>query len=632
MLCNNLCFTTIQVRLWAHHASTACRSERTNKGVPAPRFDGTASSVEGAPALAWPWIASNDDTTSQPARNYLADVQAVTGECETIFDAARTSLVHRYAEVLTATCAPSWQREAPRTLDQAYARPDADSWIAAMREELASLQSKGVYELTALPDNHKPIHVRWVFSYKLRPDGNVERHKARLVAKGYTQQWGIDFFEVWAPTGRMAAYRCLLAHAAHLSLPVYLLDFKTAFLNGPLHEEIYVTQPPGFTDDTARVWRLHRALYGLKQAANAWHQALVAALTDLGYSPSQVDPAVFMRHATDGVVLLHTHVDDCACTGPPHEVQSDYAKILQRFEGREMGELHDQVFLGIYHERDWDTRTIYMSQPRHVERLLSSYGFSDAKLVSSPLDHKVVLSTTSDHDKKEHPLLSSYAAIVGSLMYIASCTRPDLCFTASMLARFMSDASDQHIAQALRALRYLVKTRHYRLAIGGAPASCAALTVWSDSDHAGCWDSRRSVAGLVVSVLGSTVHWRSCRQSTVAKSTMIAEYYAASSAADEAVYFRYLLAEMGYNLGPTPLMCDNESACSILEKPVVNDRSRYAAINAHYVRERVGLGEIKIVPVSTDVMLADCMTKALTPDKHAAACKLLAVAKGKREL
>jgi hypothetical protein len=113
---------------------------------------------------------------------------------------------------------------------------------------------------------------------------------------------------------------------------------------------------------------------------------------------------------------------------------------------------------------------------------------------------------------------------------------------------------------------------------------------------------------------------------------MIAEYYAASSAADEAVYFRYLLAEMGYNLGPTPLMCDNESACSILEKPVVNDRSRYAAINAHYVRERVGLGEIKIVPVSTDVMLADCMTKALTPDKHAAACKLLAVAKGKREL
>jgi hypothetical protein len=312
-----------------------------------------------------------------------------------------------------------------------------------------------VYELTHLPANQNPIDLRWVFSYKLRADGNVERHKARLVAKGYTQQWGIDFFEVWAPTGRLAAYRCLLAHAAHLSLPAYLLDFKTTFLNGPLHEKIYVNQPPGFTDGTPRVWRLHRALYGLKQAAHAWHQALVSALADIGYSPSQVDPAIFVRNAVGGVVLLHTHVDDCAGTGPPHEVRSDYAKLLQRFEGREMGELHDQMFLGMYHERDWSARIIYVSQPRHVEKLLSDHGFSDAKPLSSPLDHKVMLSTASTHDKKDHPQLSSYAAIVGSLMYIANCIRPDLCFTASMLAGFMSDASDPHMAQALRALRYL---------------------------------------------------------------------------------------------------------------------------------------------------------------------------------
>jgi hypothetical protein len=111
---------------------------------------------------------------------------------------------------------------------------------------------------------------------------------------------------------------------------------------------------------------------------------------------------------------------------------------------------------------------------------------------------------------------------------------------------------------------------------------------------------------------------------------MIAEYYAASSAADEAVYFRTLLQELGYPDVPTPLMCDNRSAVNILGTPVVNDKSRYAAINAHYVRERVTLEEVKIVSVSTDEMLADCMTKALTPDKHMAACKLLAVVKGER--
>jgi hypothetical protein len=111
---------------------------------------------------------------------------------------------------------------------------------------------------------------------------------------------------------------------------------------------------------------------------------------------------------------------------------------------------------------------------------------------------------------------------------------------------------------------------------------------------------------------------------------MIAEYYAASSAADEAVYFRTLLQELSYPDDPTPLMCDNRSAVHILGTPVVNDKSRYAAINAHYVRERVTLEEIKIVPVPTHEMLADCMTKALTPDKHLASCKLLAVAKGER--
>jgi transposase InsO family protein len=609
------------------------RSTRSNLGVPAPKFDGSAHLAEHTSSKTWPWVSSTPASSASPtvpARNYLAEVYHATGDCEVTFDASRTSLAHSHAEVLTATAAPRWQREAPRTLAQAYARPDVDSWVAAMHEELHSLHAKAVYELVHLPQGHQPIDLRWVFSYKLRPDGAIERYKARLVAKGFTQEFGVDFFEVWAPTGRLAAYRVLLSHAAVNDLPVYLLDFKTAFLNGPLHEEIYVTQPPGFSDGTQRVWRLHRALYGLKQAANAWHSALVSVLTELGYSASKVDPAVFLRSASTGTVMLHTHVDDCAATGPTDAVKSDYAVLLRRFDGRELGEIDKQVFLGLYHERCWSTHTIYLSQPKHVEALLSQYGFCSARPLSSPMDHKVVLTATTDTDKCEHSQLSSYAAIVGSLMYIACCSRPDLCFTASILARFMARPSDYHLLQAHRALRYLSKTSNYRLAIGGSPSSTEPLTVWSDSDLAGCVATRRSVAGHVVCVLGSIVYWRSIRQSTVAKSTMIAEYYAASSAADEAVYFRTLLHELGYADVPTPLMCDNQSAVNILGTPVVNDKSRYAAINAHFVRERAALEEIKIVYVPTGEMLADCMTKALTPDKHVTACKLLGVAKGEK--
>ena len=113
-----------------------------------------------------------------------------------------------------------------------------------------------------------------------------------------------------------------------------------------------MSQPPGYSDGTNRVWGLRSALYGLKQAAHAWHQALGVLLGELGSSPSQLEPAVFIRHSNEGVVLLHTHVHDCAGIGPPTAVKFDLATLLQHFEGREFGEFHGQVFLSLHHERN----------------------------------------------------------------------------------------------------------------------------------------------------------------------------------------------------------------------------------------------------------------------------------------
>ena len=262
-----------------------------------------------------------------------------------------------------------------------------------------------------LPKGKAAIKLRWVFSYKLRPDGHIERrYKARLVAKGFTQKEGLDYFEFWAPTGRLAAYRALLAHAAHCGCPVKLLDFKTAFLNRQLDEEIYVTQPPGFDDGSRQVWRLHRALYGLKQPANAWNKAFLCAMESIGYKRSLVDPAVLVRHTPTGTCMIHSHVDDCADTGPSVEIYSDYQKLLQRFDGRVLGECDGQVFLGMLHERDWETGVIYLSQPRHIDSLLFDHGFDAERPVRSPLDHKAVLIPTREHDEKVHPKLASYPA------------------------------------------------------------------------------------------------------------------------------------------------------------------------------------------------------------------------------
>jgi transposase InsO family protein len=296
------------------------RSMRHNRGVPPPRFDGSAAAVT---ASRWPLLSHANHRPRGSARNYLAEVAAVTGEHEDAFAAAANHIAEEYGEALNMKSdhAPSWQKQAPRTIDEALRRPDASEWRVACNDELSSFKAKGVYNQTDLPEGKVPIGLRWVFSYKLRPDGSIERYKARLVAKGYTQQYGVDYFEVWAPTGRLAAYRALLSHAAYYDLPVEVLDFTTAFLNGPLKEEIYVSQPPGFCDGSTQVWRLQRALYGLKQAANAWHTTFVEELISIGYKASVVDPAIFVRQCRDGVVILHTHVDDCAGTGPPEEVE-----------------------------------------------------------------------------------------------------------------------------------------------------------------------------------------------------------------------------------------------------------------------------------------------------------------------
>jgi Reverse transcriptase (RNA-dependent DNA polymerase) len=190
------------------------------------------------------------------------------------------------------------ERSPPVHLQEALARQDeAEQWRAACVEELESLQSKGVYSLVELPQGATSIPSMWVFAYKLRSDGQIERYKSRLVAKGYAQRPGVDYNEVWAPTGCLPVLRCLFAYAAAYDYAIIQADIRTAFLNGPLEDDIYLRQPPGFSDNTNRVWKLHKALYGLKQGARAWYLQLRSLLMSLGYVPMQADPATFVNKA-----------------------------------------------------------------------------------------------------------------------------------------------------------------------------------------------------------------------------------------------------------------------------------------------------------------------------------------------
>ncbi|GFR51225.1 hypothetical protein Agub_g13600 [Astrephomene gubernaculifera] len=252
----------------------------------------------------------------------------------------------------------------PTTYEQAIVAPDATEWIQAMNEEMASLAANGTMRLEKPPSHITPIGVRWVYKRKYNANGSIERYKARLVAKGYSQREGIDYTEVYAPTGRMVTLRVLLSRAAAEDLELHQLDVCTAFLNGELAETVYVDQPQGYSNgDDSMKCRLLKALYGLKQAPLAWHDKLKSELEKLGFKQSAADPALFLRDDMGGEIDLLMHVDDLLLAAPNVTTMKQVKlEIGQCFDVRDLGEA--SYYLGMEIRRNRSMRELTLTQER----------------------------------------------------------------------------------------------------------------------------------------------------------------------------------------------------------------------------------------------------------------------------
>jgi len=189
-----------------------------------------------------------------------------------------------------------------------------DVWKRAMVEELQSIERNQTWELVNLPDKKKKIDVKWVFKVKLNSDGQVSKYKARLVAKGFLQKQGIDYNEVFAPVARIETVRLVIAIACKNEWLLYHLDVKSAFLNGPLEELVFVSQPLGFeiAGKENMVYKLHKALYGLKQAPRAWNKKTDQVLIQIGFKKC----LVYVQNLSDEeTIIICLYVDDLLITG-----------------------------------------------------------------------------------------------------------------------------------------------------------------------------------------------------------------------------------------------------------------------------------------------------------------------------
>ncbi|GAB2301453.1 hypothetical protein Dimus_039376 [Dionaea muscipula] len=243
------------------------------------------------------------------------------------------------------------------------------AWSQAMDDEISAINRNNTWQLVDLPMGCKAIGVKWVYKLKKDVEGNVVKHKARLVVKGYNQQPGIDFNEVFAPVARLETVRLLLTMAARLQWEVFQMDFKSAFLNGVLKEDVYIQQPPSYAvkGREHQVLKLHKALYGLKQAPRTWNITLDSFLRDIGFSRCPHEYALYVKHNSGCVMILCVYVDDILITGNAANQIEDFKKtLIQKFEMTDLGKM--SYYLGIKVEQSSDG--VFLSQHSYIKKVL----------------------------------------------------------------------------------------------------------------------------------------------------------------------------------------------------------------------------------------------------------------------
>ena len=385
--------------------------------------------------------------------------------------------------------------------------------------------------------------------------GKVERFKARYIVKGFMQVEGLDFNETFAPTCKPETKRILLALGAQDDLVLHQMDVKSAFLNSPLAETVYMEQREGFSSGDSQVCLLQRSLYGLRQAGRDWYQTLSTFLLDEGFTRSSNDFCLFTTRGTnDAMIYVLFWVDDIIIG---FRCQDEVDKLRSRFSERFKMDDRGALFWCLGMQVKQSPGTVTVNQSRYIDNCLERFGLAECKPVGTPADISAQLS------KKDCPEAGSaeavsmkaedYRGILGSLLYIAKQTRPHILATVRQLSRFLENPGRVHWVAAKMVLRYLKGSKDLELCYT-KEAGGVKLYRSADADWAGDLDDRRSTTGYSFHLqkVGAAISWSTKKQPTAAISTSEAEYQAMAAAIQEALYLRSLLDEMGVVIdGPT---------------------------------------------------------------------------------
>ncbi|CAI7822180.1 unnamed protein product [Closterium sp. NIES-54] len=518
-----------------------------------PSFESTAASALVAELVDFAAACRLDYAASHVAESEFVSVcpPYVGGE-----SALRTDVLEDRLEDFE--CFPTALPQLMSMLLAPEGDPDAPD-IPTPRSSAEAIE--GTYVDEVPPPGANIVSGMWIFRVK-RPPGSPPVFKARYVARGFSQRQGVEFFHTFSPTPKMTTLRVLLHVAAQRDYELHSLDFITAFLQGSLHEEIWLRRPPGFTGSfpPGTLWSLRRPVYGLRQAPREWHDTLRMTLAALGFAPSTADPSLFLR--TDTILppfYVLVYVDDLVFATADTEALAHVKSELQK---------------------------------RHTCTDLEPSG--------------------------------PYPELVGCLMYLMTCTRPDLAYPLSILARYVAPSRlrMEHMDAGKRVLRYLCSTSGMGLVLGGRARF--VLTGHADASWVDDLAMQRSSQGYTFRLGSGSVSWRSTRSSSVLSSSCEAEVYAGAMAAQELRWLTYLLTELGEPpRSPPVLYVDNNAMIALCQEHRLEHRTKHIALRYFLARELQQRGQLRLAYVASQANTADVFTKAFPPCDHQRFCTVL---------
>ena len=491
------------------------------------------------------------------------------------------------------------------TMQQVRQADDWPLWKEAIDAEISSLEEHDTYTYVDILNSYHTLNTVWVLKVKRNEKGEIVRRKARLCVQGFKQRPGIDYMEdeIFSPVVRHQSLRLLLKIAIEKGYRTSQFDVKTAFLNGIVDEDIYVNPPDGYKRP-GKIWKLKKSLYGIKQAPKCWHKALVQAFKMYDFLPCEFDPCVFTNN--DQSIYVAVYVDDLLVIAKKEEEIKKVSDLLNdNFKMQYNGEL--KFLLG------WEIKIsvdkIMVSQEQYIRDVLARFNMEHCDPYPTPLSPGTRLSPMVENSDESIP----YRSAVGSLMYLATGTRPDIAFAVGLLSRRLHKYSANEWTLVKHVLRYLKNTIDHGIHITktGKPFE---LIGYSDADFAGDPNDSKSTSGYIFLLNGTPISWKSKKQSLVTLSSAESEYVALSSCIQEGLYLRTCLIEIGLLHPDVPIEIfeDNNACKTIAEHTQYSPRTKHINLRFHFVRSHIQDEIFKLTHVNTKDQIADVFTKAVS--------------------